>query len=162
MKFHFMKKFVMSYKNDNVILIKKMKQYDEEKDKIKKGEKELKVKISELNVENRNKEEKLSELNDILNKKNEENIEENQAKEIINLKKEIENLKSKCINHDKLVFSFQQKDTRKEDENEKSNNLKNNINITKKFVNKINIKENKSAFKPFKKKSINLKRNKSK
>ena len=54
------------------------------------------------------------------------------------------------------------KDTRKEDENEKSNNLKNNINITKKFVNKINIKENKSAFKPFKKKSINLKRNKSK
>ena len=87
-----------------------MKQYDEDKDKVKKFEKELKTKISDLNIDNRNKDDKIKELMEIIdkNKINKNIFEEKQMKEnelINNLKKELDSLKVKCINFEKLVIS---------------------------------------------------------
>ena len=74
---------IISLNNDNAILFKKMKKYDEDKDKVKKYEKELKTKISDLNIDKRNKEEKIKEFIEIIEKneiKN-NNIEEKKIKE---------------------------------------------------------------------------------
>jgi len=105
-----MKGKMISLNNDNVILFNKMKKYDEDKDKVKQYEKELKTKISDLNIDNRNKEEKIKELMDIIEKneiKN-NNIEEKKIKEkeqINVLKKELDSLKLKCVNYEKLVIA---------------------------------------------------------
>ena len=105
-----MKGQIISLNNDNVILFNKMKKYDEDKDKVKQYEKELKTKISDLNIDNRNKEEKIKELMDIIEKneiKN-NNIEEKKIKEkeqINVLKKELDSLKLKCVNYEKLVIA---------------------------------------------------------
>ena len=130
---------MISLNNDNVILVQRMKTFDEEKEKIMKGEKELKVRISELNVENRQKKEKIQELTEMVEMlKKEEEKQSNEKKEKNDLLKEIELLKSKCINYDKLILEKEklaaslkekEEEIKKLKEDAKTNNNKNEINI---------------------------------
>ena len=130
---------MISLNNDNVILVQRMKTFDEEKEKIMKGEKELKVRISELNVENRQKKEKIQELTEMVEMlKKQEEKQSKEKKEKNDLLKEIELLKSKCINYDKLILEKEklaaslkekEEEIKKLKEDAKINNNKNEINI---------------------------------
>ena len=93
--------------NDNVILFKKIKKIEEENDIIKKENERIKIILNELKNENSQKNEIIKNFE--IKQDNEKNFNLNVKEDLFktkeennNLKKEIEDLKAKCINSEKL------------------------------------------------------------